>query len=57
MFNLFQEILTKKNNWLRLRWLRQRQAEPETETAHILSHFHKVNFYLLSEETETYIVY
>ena len=34
MFHLLQEILTKKNNWLRLRWLRQRQAEAETETSH-----------------------
>ena len=30
MFHLFQEILTKKNNWLRLRWLRQAEAEMET---------------------------
>ena len=32
--HLFQEILTKKNKWLRLRWLRQRLAEAETETSH-----------------------
>ena len=36
MFHLFQEILTKKNNCLRLRWLRQRQAEAETETSHVV---------------------
>ena len=36
IFHLFQEILTKKNKWLRLRWLRQKLAEAETETSHIL---------------------
>ena len=34
VFHLFQEILTKKTKWLRLRWLRQRLAEAETETSH-----------------------
>ena len=26
--------IDKKNNWLRLRWLRQKRAEAETETSH-----------------------
>ena len=34
IFHLFQEMLTKKN-WLRLRWLRQRLAEAETEITHV----------------------
>ena len=34
IFYLFHEILTKKNNWLRLRWLRQWLAEAETEITH-----------------------
>ena len=33
IFHIFQDILTK-NNWLRLRWLRQRQAEAEVEITH-----------------------
>ena len=27
--------IDKKNKWLRLRWLRQRLAEAETETSHV----------------------
>ena len=34
---MFQENIDKKNNWLRLKWLRQRLAEAETEITHLLS--------------------
>ena len=32
-----RNIDKKKNKWLRLRWLRQRLAEAETETSHVTS--------------------
>ena len=35
IFHLFQEILTKKDNWLWLRWLRQRLAEAEIKITHL----------------------
>ena len=35
IFHLFKEILTKKTNWVRLRWLRQRLAEAETAITHL----------------------
>ena len=32
-----------KNKWLRLRWLRQRLAEAETETSHLCLNFYNVS--------------
>ena len=49
MFHLFQEIFTKKTNWLRLRWLRQRQAEAETETSHLVLYFTFVDEFTLGD--------